>query len=60
MSGFEAMKADLVARGLIDREGRVTPAGDAYTDQLIADLKSAELPAPPVVPVQWKTGRRGG
>lgn len=57
MSDFDAMKARLVDRGLLDASGKVTPAGDAWTDQLIADLKLIESPAPPAALVQWNMGR---
>lgn len=36
--GFEAMRASLVERGLIDAEYRLTPAGFEYTEDLIARL----------------------
>lgn len=45
MSGFERMLGNLVERGLIDAHGRTTPAGEAYTDRLIAELRQQNAPA---------------
>ena len=36
---FDAMRANLIKRGLLDPERRLTPAGHAYVDNLIRDLK---------------------
>ncbi len=56
--GFHAMRADLVARGLIEpnsNRDRLTVAGNAYVDALLADLRAADAPAPPSKPpVRWK------
>lgn len=51
MTPFEKMRADLVRRGLIDAEHRITPAGLAWTEDLLRDLAE---PAPPL-----DTGRSG-
>lgn len=40
-AAFDRMRNSLVARGLLDCEYRLTPSGNAYVDDLIAELKSA-------------------
>jgi hypothetical protein len=56
--GFNAMRADLIRRGLLDDSGSVTPAGDVYVDQLLMDLRNAEALEPPALAVIWNTGKR--
>jgi len=38
-TAFETMRGSLVARGLLDREYRLTAAGNAYVDELVAERK---------------------
>lgn len=57
MSNFQRMKDDLIARGMIDVDGRVTPAGAAYTDRVIAELKTAAATEPSGRAVAWDTRR---
>lgn len=55
--GFHAMRAGLVAHGLIDAEYRLTPAGNAHVDALLVKLR-AEAPSAPAAPrVRWRSGR---
>lgn len=64
-NGFEAMRAGLVARGLLARQVRdgaesyrLTPAGEVHVETLIAQLRGAGPPATPRQPaVTWRTGR---
>lgn len=56
MSGpdFLAMRSDLVERGLLTADFRLTEGGVAHVDGLIADLRDAEAPAEPWKPrVFW-------
>lgn len=57
---FRAMRADLVRRGLITDQGKLTPEGDAYCDALLADLTSRPAdPCPPSKPrVRWTRRRK--
>lgn len=43
--GFERMRANLVARGLIDAGFRITPAGTAYAGEIIRDLRMQRIEA---------------
>lgn len=38
------VKERLIERGLLDKDGRVTEAGEAWTDEQIAQLKRGRLP----------------
>lgn len=57
---FRRMQARLTAAGLLDMSGdgppRVTDAGDAWTDELIAALKAGRKP--PAVPPATKIKRQ--
>jgi len=58
--GFLAMRAELVERGLLDDEHRLTRAGHAHVDSLIAELAEAEAPPFPLRhPVRWRFNRKG-
>lgn len=63
---FLAMRADLVDRGLLTGEFRLTPAGHAHVDALVAELATAEAPCAPDAPrVVWRidlgaTAQRAG
>ncbi len=51
---FLAMRVDLVERGLLTAEHRLTPAGHAHVEQLIGELRGAEAPGESeVVRVFW-------
>lgn len=56
---FDAMRASLVERGLLSADFKLTPAGHAHADVLIAELAVAEDDgAPGKTAVRWNTGRR--
>jgi len=56
---FLAMRAGLVARGLLDGEHRLTAAGDAYVDELLDGLPREEAPSDPDAPrVRWNWPKR--
>lgn len=61
---FEATRANLQRRGLLDASYRLTPAGDAYYEALLAELPTRKArPCPPGKPrVQWSraASRRKG
>lgn len=58
MSKFDRMRSRLVDAGLLDAGFNVTPAGDAYTDELLAELATIEAPeVPPGQAVRWNTSR---
>lgn len=52
--------SDLIARGLIDEDHRLTDAGNLYVEQLIALLKMKQAPKPARKRVKWnrRTGPR--
>lgn len=57
---FEAMRADLVARGLLATDFRLTDAGNRHAETLIAELDAAREDVICVyAPIRWNT-RRGG
>ena len=57
-SGFHAMRADLVQRGLLDERLRLTAAGHAHAELLMAEYRVAEAPCEPSKPrVRWKLRR---
>lgn len=39
--GFLAMRANLVARGLLSEDGRLTPRGNAHVDKMLDRVRSA-------------------
>jgi hypothetical protein len=41
---FQQMRASLLTRGLIDAAFRLTPAGHAYCDELLAALRWTRAP----------------
>lgn len=52
------MRADLVARGLLDAEFRLTEAGHAHVDALIGVLLVSQAPCEPDKPrVKWNYQR---
>lgn len=66
MSAFAATRARMIAAGLVDADtGRLTAAGMAHTDRIIADLKAAPPAAEAARPhpgarlpaVRWNTRR---
>ncbi|MBN9504956.1 MAG: hypothetical protein J0I69_02925 [Altererythrobacter sp.] len=58
-TAFLAMRADLIARGLLTPEHRLTDAGHAHVDALIERLLDEEAPCDPTRPrVRWNR-RRG-
>lgn len=50
---FRAMRADLVRRGLITDQGKLTPAGDAYCVALLADLRRQQARADGYASRRW-------
>lgn len=67
MSAFAATRARMIAAGLVDAHtGRLTAAGMAHTDRIIAELKAAPPAAETARPrpgarlpgVKWNTKRR--
>lgn len=59
-ASFLAMRADLVERGLLDDEHRLTKAGHAYVDELIVRLPAEEAAFDPDGPrVFWNLRKRG-
>jgi len=57
--GFLAMRADLVERGLLTEEHRLTTAGHAYVEELLDRLPTEEAPCDPEKPrVRWNFKRR--
>ncbi len=52
-AAFDRMRNSLVARGLLDREYRLTPAGNAYVDDLIAELRGAAGSQSSREPERW-------
>lgn len=62
MSAFSSVRERMVAAGMVDgATGRLTPAGMAYTDRIIVDLKAS---APPMEiagqpSIKWNTKGRG-
>lgn len=55
---FLAMRADLIARGLLTPEHRLTEAGHVYVEALLELLPDEEVPCDPTKPrVRWN--RRG-
>ncbi|MDE2595985.1 MAG: hypothetical protein KGL44_03810 [Sphingomonadales bacterium] len=61
-TAFDAMRADLVARGLIGADdGRLTEAGNAHVSAMIGQLLRAEAPSDPSAPrVRWSCNRQFG
>ncbi|MGR4892256.1 hypothetical protein ACIPPQ_14610 [Sphingopyxis sp. LARHCG72] len=68
MSAFGSVRDRMVEAGMIDgATGRMTAAGVAYTDRIIAELKTAPPPPDGVRPhpgarlpgVRWNTQRTG-
>lgn len=59
-AAFEAMRAGLVARGLIRADDfGLTEAGNTHVRALIDELASAEAPADPIgAGVRWNTKPR--
>ena len=57
--GFDAMIADLVERGLLDADGRLTDAGMVYTDKLMDELRS-EPPPPAIQGTRGRWRAQGG
>lgn len=58
-TAFIAMRADLVARGLIDREYRLTAAGHAHVRALLIELPRRTAPCDPARRrVRWNFSRR--
>lgn len=56
---FEAMRADLIARGLLTADFRLTEAGNAHVDRLQIELETAEAPEDSGHSgVRWNTGQR--
>lgn len=57
--GFEAMRAGLVARGLLSADLRLTQAGHAHVAALLARLDQSEAgPDLRAAAVRWNTGQR--
>lgn len=57
--GFEEMRANLVARGLLSPEFALTEAGEAFVDGLIEGLRRTEAESDSSGPrVRWNTGQR--
>lgn len=58
MSDFAMMRADLVRRGLLDADFKLTDAGRDYADQLLLDLRDVEARQDPAgARVVWNTSR---
>lgn len=56
---FLAMRADLVDRGLLDGEHRLTDAGHAYVNELLERLpREVALCDPDGPPVLWNLRKR--
>jgi hypothetical protein len=52
-SAFDTMRESLVARGPLDREYRLTAAGNAYVDEIIAEQKAAIARSSCSMPERW-------
>lgn len=68
MSAFAEIRANMISAGMVDPDtGRLTAAGMAYADCIIAELKTAVPPPEGVRPhpgarlpgVKWNTNRKG-
>ena len=59
-AAFHSMRGDLIARGLLSPELRLTEAGNAHTEQLIEELTEVVAENDSSGPrVQWNLKGRG-
>jgi hypothetical protein len=52
-TAFDTMRESLVVRGLLDREYRLTAAGNAYVDEIIAERKAEIARRSCGIPERW-------
>lgn len=52
-AAFSLMRENLLARGLLDSEYRLTAAGHAYVDDIIAERKAAIARRSSSCPERW-------